>query len=514
MKFNHNSKWDIGTLEKKFSHYCSKKIIKLYKSEIFQKLQLNSNELIKQTIEHEKDNILYLKNEIPKENSLSIQIVSFFEIIPIENLKEFQSNLLKLLSIHKSGFPYKDPQEIAKSLNEIENRYKGFSWGNFGNLDLKRDPKLDLVDSISLHYTKGEESTFVIEYRIKPSAKFMKLFKELIIKDSEEGITIHLNSLKNIIKSKRLSNKISYETIHTDYFVNRLIQDLNFQIKSNVGKMLEFGLFQKSKDYLYPCIFILQVDKKEYFQYENAFNLSIGIENLDTFISGRNDQILHMPYANLTKKPFEIFSIIFLKESILDHGNLKNKQNNEENYSISANNYLKSISPIWCAINFYALNQAILIKQRKETFKYLNKNKDSLFLKEAIKLKYEILHNSLTMKRITKDYSDSIFKTLLNYFPLPKSYRRQNSSSDFKSEILRYVASMGADIANEFQNLNSIFKEISEDNVTRSNMKIQRILIMITILGILVAVYSSNASYFNNLVNCKLNHIFKLIVNL
>lgn len=502
VQFKYESKWDKKSHREKINIWCSELVFKLYQNKYFKKLKLNTNELIKGTVEYDRNlGGKFLENDLPKKHSIVPCSFSFFDIILLEDSEKFKQRFISLITTFKKSFPLRDQKEVSKVFNEFESSYKGTSWGFLYTNDLTNNTEFDLIDFITFNYVKGPQSTFILEYNIQPSSKFLDHYHKLCAEDSNEYQVIHFNSIKKIIKVKRLTNRISTHTLRSSYLVNRLIQDLNYQVKEGFGSKLELGLFQKSRNYLFPCISVLEAQNEEFQKLNQVIHNALGLDDWNDFITDDNNLIYNFPSIQLSKRPFEKLTIIFLKEKNQDKKN-KNQNDTFKTTSYLSDNYIKAISPLWSSLNYSGLNQIFITNQRKKTFQLFSKNKDSLFLKASIRLKYQISQNWLTITRTTKDFNNPIFKRQLNFYGLPNaSNNRFHNKDDFKEVLWNYTQSTGQDIVSEYDNIKSLFRQISEDNVTRSNMKIQRILFWITIAGIVIAVYSTNTRYFNSLID-------------
>ena len=228
----------------------------------------------------------------------------------------------------------------------------------------------------------------------------------------------------------------------------------------------------------------------------NAF----GLEDWNNFITEDKNIVFNFPSVNLSQKAFEKLTIIFLKED--DQNAVKKVPKDDlKTTRYLSDNYVKSISPLWSSLNFSGINQIFLTEQRRKASVLFSKNRDSLFLKTSIRFKYQISQNWFNITRTTKDFSDPIFKSQFDFYGLPKAINeRPHNTTEFKEVLWQYTLSTGKDIVSEFENIKSLFEQISEDNVTRSNMKIQRILFWITIIGIIIALYSTNTELFNGLI--------------
>jgi hypothetical protein len=511
-RYKYASSWEKVSLKKHIQIWLTDLALKLYRNKLFQKLKLDWNPVIKVSVQHDDAEIRINRNDLPKQTSFKPYSLSFFDIIPMEELDKFKLNFISLVSSFKGGFLSKYPEDLHRIFKDFESSYKGVSFGHLYTNDLKNNDEIDLIDQVSFDYVKGPQSTFIIEYKIFPSKKFLKRFNKKLIADGQRQTIIHFNSLKDIFKKKQFAGRIMHHYIDSNYHLNRLIQDLNFQVKTYFSNKLVSGFFQNSLHHLFPCIATYEVDKAEYIEHERNFQQVLEVASWDTYKTESGDLIFSFSTPRLSKKSFEKMNIIFLKEPPAT------TETTDVNASLKttsylSTNYIHAISPFWSCLNFIALNQTKIIDQRKRTFNYLKRNKDSLFLKEAIKLKYQISQNWLNVYRTVKDYRSNLFKRQLHFHEIPRATNEIFQKVNVFTEVLwNYTETAGKDIIDEYDEIKNTFGQISEDNVTRSNMKIQKILFFLTIVGIPFAIYSSNSDYFNSWIEYFLKLWFNITI--
>ena len=174
-----------------------------------------------------------------------------------------------------------------------------------------------------------------------------------------------------------------------------------------------------------------------------------------------------------------------------------------------SDNYINAISSYWLLINLAALHKLNIVKLRKKTFIYIRKNKVSLFLRKIIKLKNKITLDWISFERIRKDFSTDIFNSNLNFFGIPALYNIPFMSgmkpNEFKNDLVQSSINSSIDIKDTYEDILKLYSHVSEDNTLRANMRLQRLLFWIALIGVLVAIYSTNSHLFNSWIKYLLN---------
>lgn len=490
MSIKYRCKYGRLPIGKRFRRFVTKWIFDLYKHDSVLLSKLDKNWMIRSKIEYEKSDKKFKIEPLVTNDSFVIpEAYSFFEIIEIEELDSFKQGFKSLVSKSISVFERNDK---TARLDDLDNSYKTMASGNLAWLNLRNNRDISLGDHLKISYLKGPQSTLIVEYEVTPSMAFLEEFKKLIISETVDVVELRFNSIYNIFKKRSIAKGLQITPYHADFYLHRLAQELNFQLKKLITSKISVGTFAKSKRFLYPCIITYRANKDAYFNKENEYNTVLGINEFDSFKTKNMEVLFNFPISNLTTKSFNSLSLFYLSndEKIRERSELINY-----------------ISPLFCTVSYVKLIQENILHQRKLIFTYFRKNKDSLFLKKAIRLKYPITKNWLSISRIKKDFKQHFYKRQLQHLPsLVNSIR--GVEIEFRDFLWETFENITNDITVEYQEIKSIFQEISEDNITRSNMKIQKILFWLTIVGAAVTVYGTNTAYFNPWIALFLKRFF------
>jgi hypothetical protein len=213
--------------------------------------------------------------------------------------------------------------------------------------------------------------------------------------------------------------------------------------------------------------------------------------------------------VNLSNKPSESLSIFIPKST-----QLEDKNDSFKSAEYLSMYYSQAIAPCWFLINLAAYLKTRYVKNRIETLIYIKKNSDSLFLKKSLQLKKKLTSDWLVLHHISNDFSEEILKHRLFSVGIPNALKHENYNKDgrfeFKKDLLGYAKYTTEELKKTFDELLEVFKQISEDNNTRSNMRLQRLLFWFAIVGIGLTIYSSNVSYFNPWIKYIIENLFEL----
>lgn len=480
-------------LKSRINLLLSNFLFSLYRNKLFQKLKLNKNGLIRHSVEkgEERYNFQY-KIKIPKNLQLEPYTITLYDLVDFDELIDNKKKFIRILSKYKGGFLQKDPEkEINKSLKKLKDSYKTISYGRIYYNDLKDDSKTDLINGISYDYVKGKQSFMLLIYTIFPSQKFKDLFKEYINKTVKDESEIIFNSIRNIIKGKKWITSIHYKPIYPYHRITKLYNEINYQFKKRVISDLNMGVFNTNRKFLFPNVITYEYDKTQTESYLKEFfnrmriiqkNLysddSVFIHFPDNYSSGMEVFIPKTSDSEKQKDPFS--SVEYLSET-----------------------YLSAISPFWTLLSVTNLYKSHYVKIRRKMYSYLSKGKDSIFLKKAINLKRKINFISWQLERICKDFSSKIYESHLEYHGISNlknnSQRENVESTEFRKDLINSTKHATNELIDSFKDISTTFEKINSDNLVKTNMKLQRLLLFIAVLSILLTIYSANSEWFNDI---------------
>ena len=187
---------------------------------------------------------------------------------------------------------------------------------------------------------------------------------------------------------------------------------------------------------------------------------------------------------------------------------LDNGRNSIGNLS---NDYADLMLPLWILLNVAIREQSKYILFRKEIFQILKQKSNSLFLRRFLKIKQEITLQIIDYKRLKNDFFSERLSERgeikqLEIFTRICETPNCNKNHNFQFEIVEETTSSFESLNSSFNDLLNLLHEVSDIQNIRANMRLQKILLILTIIGTILAVYSANSSYINNWIENLLNY--------
>jgi hypothetical protein len=470
----------------------------LYSNWAFKKLKLDKSQFLKEHIAFGINRKLpkIYESTIPDNPNIKVHSITLLDCIENEDSKILKNRLIKVVSRYKGGFLSQDPSEkLEKAFENFETSYKTTTWGKIFYNDTKENDELDLIDGISFSYVKGAQSHFIINYTIFPSEKFNLLFKESLKSEITEETEIIFKSLTQILRNKGLFSSIRYNVKQPGFWTQKLFNEVNFQVKSMVSKDLKLGFFNKDKLFLFPRIISFEYNPSDLTLYKDELFQLLNINDHECYNS--SETIFTLNNADYSK-PFANSLELFFPYKTDE----EKRKDQFSGISYLSDNYISVIAPHWLLINISAINKREIIELRKKTFLYIRKNKVTVFLKRAINLKNRLSLCWISFERIRKDFSTRIFKTQLDFQGLPDAmntpWGQGIQPQEFKKNLVDYAYHTSKDVKESYEEILELFKYISDDNAARANMRLQRLLFIIAIVGILLGVYGANSDWVNS----------------
>lgn len=493
------------SLKRRVNLVLSNLLFGLYKNKLFKRLRLNKNEMIRYTVEeHGGKRRLPFKKEIPKNPEIEPYAITLFDIVEFDELISMKKKLVRVLSRFKGGTFAKDAvHEVDRALKQLKDSYKTISYGNIYYNNLKDNGNVELIDAISYGYVKGLQSHMIMTYIIYPSKKFKDYFKQAINEDIRDESEIIFNSLKKIFQGRRAIASVHHKPIYPGKLVYQFIDEINYQFKKEIISEFNCGLFNSDSKMLFPSIVTYDYDvekTKDYFD-EIINRLRI----IDWNLYSKDSIFFHFP-DNFSKS-LELF---------IPRPSSPEKQKDPfSSVSYINENYVSALSPFWTLLNISEYYKPPFIELRRKVFKYLKENSDSIFLKCTLKLRSELNLKWWQLERISKDFSSLIYNNHLSYSGIPKLENKPRipgaKPNEFKEDIIQVTKNTTEELLDTFEELNSTFKRISEDNIARANMRLQSVLLGIAILAILLTIYGANSNWFNSYFGPLLKEAFDKI---
>jgi len=496
-RFAYKNRFEKRNLNQKLNKLFSNLIFFLYDNWFFKKLKLDRNQFLKAHVNFWKNKPIYEinKSTIPLNPKLNVYSITLLDCIELEDSQLFKNRLIKIISRYKEGFLSNDPvSELNKAFEKFDSTYKNTSWRKLYYNDTRDNKELDLIDGILYGYIKGQQSHFIITYTIFPSDKFKELFRESLNSEKTEEFEIKFNSLKQSIKSKRLIKSIAHNVKREDYWTDKLFNEITYQFKREVISSLKLGVINLDDNILFPRITSFEYDKIEMQEYQNELFQKLDIGRHDYYTDSNIILTLkNVDYSRKSAYGIEIF---------IPHKTFEEKQQDQfNNVAYLPNYYVQAISPFWTLINISNLRKNNIVNLRKKTFKYIRKNKISLFLRESLKIKNKLLLEWISFERIRKDFTSEIFKLQLNFYNIPDLFNipliENAQPKEFKKSIANLSKRESDDIKKNYEEIIELLSHISEDNSLRASMKLQQIILIISVIGIILSIYGSNSDWCN-----------------
>lgn len=497
--FKYKPFYEKSSIKKYFLSNLERIIRWRYNNKIFKKLKLNRNPLLSHIYGSEKrreDFYNIFKLNLPDLEILPFSF-TFTDTIEIEKINLFKSELTQLVSKHDPGLLSGQPSTaINKALEKFTTQYKGTGWGKIYFNNLRKNKKLDLIDGISYEYIKGDQSHLIINYIVYPTQKFKELFKSILNIEPTGTMRLEFNSLKRILNKKRLVATVHQKPVFSSHILFKLYNEINFQCKSFLSTEISCGIFLKEKKYLFPAMICHTYDPNLYKQYAKKIFQLLDFTRNSNYFDDISKQFYSIPYVNLNNKSSQ-----YLQYFIPSQTEIEKEKNPFDSASYLSENYSVALAPSWFLINLTGYLKTKFVKNRIETFKYISRKNDTLFLKKALALKRKLTTDWFVLHRLSNDFSSKITNHYLHFLGVPDALKEERFKDDIKTELKKdlgeYTKNTTEDLKNTFTELQDVFKQISEDYNTRANMRLQFLLLMLAILGIVLTIYSANAPYFN-----------------
>lgn len=490
-----------------FQNYYSQIIYHIYGSKFFQKLKLDINNVLKGYAEFNEERNKILFNKAKPEYNLNVNVfsISFIDCIENEQSSAFKRKLINIVSKYERGFVGHNPEKkINDVFNGFDKSYKEIKTGHIISNNTKENIELDLIDGISYDYMKGPESHFIIIYTIYPSEYFQSLFQQAINSEVPNNWELAIRPLSIFFKKMNPIRSEKFIINKSYFWTEKLLNEINFQFKSKVIRNLNLGIFSNEKKILFPSITTYECEKASNISQEDELFTRLQLIGYEEFYNKKN--IININYGDFINNKSGNLVVLLSKSQS------SGEEEKDDFLSGSENSifYIYAIAPLWALINISHLNRNTIIELRKKVYGYMSKNRHEYFFNKALRIKNKITLNWINFKRISKDFSSKSIHQIISAYGLPKAQRvshylgeKPKSFSEILIENAKYAKS---DINDAYTELQELFDTISQDKLTKVNMRIQKILIWIAAIGILLAIYSSNSEWYNAWINHYCNY--------
>lgn len=514
--FKYKPKHIDRTFSQRKNKFLSDLVFSLYRSKLYQFLRLDRDSQIRSHCDKSNDQNSFghdIKNET-KFSGLAVEKILFYDIIRIEDAEKYKKQIMRVASKLKPALFQEDHRRsIGNSFDDIDNHYSMISFGTMFRGVVQDESETDLIKYIKIGYVKGKESSIIVTYTVYPSDKFNSLLTKCLESDSTTEYEVMDVSFKHFFGRSNGYSRFGFGTgmnmkfLNSKYWTDKLFDEINYHLKSKILKGVGTGVFTEHRKLLFPRIVTFEYEKAEFSNYEEELYRVISSDFRGGYSS--NDDRFTLEYCDFKTRPSQGVNILLAKRHAdeIQHGL------NTVDYV--SDRYSDQILPKLMLTNIANLQQERIVSFRKKIFRHLKKNRVSLFLTKTLRLKNRLTLSVIDFERFAKDLvgDDRMHKGIFDEeLVLPEALRKCHNVNcqkkhDFNAELTSDCKSAEEDIRSSFKELSTLFQTISEDNQSRANMRLQRLLFWLAILGALLTLYGTNAAWCNSWVEYFLNKI-------
>lgn len=425
--------------------------------------------------------------DLSSEYNMNIYHITYSDYIEIDDTQTLRQSLLAIAKRNPLGFFDQDAiRQINSFFDSSEHSYNTASFGHLFSISTTKIKKLDLIDYISFNYLKGRNSHIFITYTITPSQICRDLFSEALMSEQEEyGIYLELNNLKNIFKRRSIIKSFGVKPNNKDYLCTILLNEISWQFKNFLQKTVRNGELNQNKDKVLPHIITYSYRPNGHdFQGKIAKFMSLSPREIYT----ENDCI------SIFMKPMDKTTIHNICLIIPEE-----QKDKEYRTKLKTTFLYKDFIVLFnLLINVAGSHKSHIITLQKNIYKFINKNKTSLFLTEDSKLKAQLTIGNIKLSRLLQDITCPWWiSELKSEMPRLKNKTSDNKEIMFAEHLIEATTRYCNYLLQTYKELNQICKEINENNLLQANMKLQRIILWLTFIGTILAIYGANSQYCN-----------------
>lgn len=492
---NKNSNYSFADRRNK---YFSNLLYSFYRSKWYDAIGLTGDLMIKKNC-HGWESEHLLENNTVYEG-LEVNNILFSDIVRAEDVKSFQKEIVRVTSrLKPQSLTNKNPKkEFNDALGNVGTEYNSMSSNTvyYGEVPISIDA--DLIDQISIGYLRGRESTLIVKYTVFPSDKFQVLLKEYLEMDDINTYEISNVSLKDFFRVKE-GYYSGYKTTfqRPQYWVTKLFSEINYQLKFQILKGLKSGVFVNEKKLLFPSIACFSYDRDKFPAYEKS--LFRAFETRFSMPYRFEDLRLTMDDCDLKENSFSQINIFISKRKP------EERERGLNSVGYVTKNYSQNILPQFILINLAKLQRKTIVNFRNEIFKQIRRNRVSLFMTKTVKIKNQLTLKVINFNRVKKDIVRDQLNPLFKFYDsdIPNALRdclneKCTKEHSFNSELKSHMEDSINDIDKSFKDISALYQTISDDNLGRANMRLQRLLFWMAITGIVLTIYGSNTQWANS----------------
>ena len=301
----------------------------------------------------------------------------------------------------------------------------------------------------------------------------------------DDEIYLLFNNLYDIFKRKSLIKSFGLKRLYNNYLCVQLFNEINWQFKDFLQKTVRDGILNKDKNKTLPYIVT-------YSYQPNGQDIRC---KLSDFISIHPREIYTdgeciSTFIELSDKPVEYNISLIIPEEKKEQGGIT---------KLDATNFYKDFIALFnLLINVADNHKSQIVALQKNVYRYINKNKLSLFLKEDFKLKNHLTMGNIKLTRLLQDVMCSAWiNELKDEMPLLKNKTHDNKEVAFGEQLIDSTQRYCDSLLQSYGELNQVCKDVNENNMLQANMRLQRILLWLALIGTILTIYGANSQYCN-----------------
>jgi hypothetical protein len=499
----YTQKYKKRTLRERWCHFLINSLVKIRNS-YFKNFLNNLDEFqLEHFLKPSEHNKIYIQSSNKNLSVQKIEILEIIELDQINHILNYFDKLLRTKSCRDLTWPkrelsFSEQSELKQWISESIGSYGHISYrGLFAISNVEKTKNNDLYDLVEFKCFKTGENYLLLKLEVTPSEKFQSIVGEIIETNTIPIDIPWLNSLKDFIKYKRIIRGSKAPGYPKEKSFNFLVEDLMLQIRKEL--LSGYNGFYSNSSKKYPHIIIL--NSKDQLTYSD-FKIGFGIFTTRPCDIYYNEDL---NFYFINKLRYESSNCLYV---IGDSDSFPAQYNQDKimiHFALS-----HSLYPTWLLLNYFRDFNIQITFLRKQVYKFIHKN--SFRFNKQIKIQTKLSRMKILVNKINIEFNENAIDYYFNSedFDLKKMCIVNNSWSKdlnfysfMKSTANYYIKEMKTQIIE----IEDYFKEISNINLIRTNIRIQFLILIISILGLLLAL--SNIDKFLKLVRDVINFIFK-----
>lgn len=497
----YTSKYKKRTFKEKWVNFLIATLAKIHNSPLKKILNELDNFQIEHFIKPREQNKSYLQASSKDLKVQKIEILDIIELDQIRDILNYFEALFKTKSCKDSTWikrelTFSEQAEIKKWIADSIESYGFISYrGLFSIVNNQKDENNDLFDSVELKCYKTRDTYFLLKLEVTPSDKFHSLTKEMMDTNIIPLDIPWLFPFKDFVKHKRFIRGYKAPGYPKEQAFKVLVDDLIFQIKKEY--LVNFDGFYSNSLKTNPHIIIF--NSKDQLSFED-FKIGFGL------FSTRPCDIYYNEALNfyiINRARYETINCLYV---IGDSDSFPDEFNQDKiliNIALS-----QTLYPSWILLNYLKDLNSEITSLRKQVYNFIHK-KYPRFNKQ-IKIQRKLSRMKILTTRINLEFTDDNIDHYINsnefdlnlMLLVNNSWSKDSSFLTYCNRIFKYYRK---EIKSQITEIEEYFKEISNTNLIRINMRMQLFILIVSILGLLLAL-----SNFDKLIDF-INSISKLI---